>query len=168
MSWGLYYKKFSGEIIEINSDKDLLGHCTNLVNGQRLVFIVDCPNHEGSIRIQIGKESQPFVQVINSEHARSSTNQSKQVTVEEVQVNSDSGLNIKAEYDSGVANIGVNIEEENEGEDPEPEFITHQTFDEICVNVEGLTDDEDDELQAARDKVRASWSTKEKKYRWWG
>ncbi|EEF48010.1 conserved hypothetical protein [Ricinus communis] len=33
-------------------------------------------------------------------------------------------------------------------------FSTHQTFDEICVNMSCMTNDEDNELQAARDKVR--------------
>ena len=31
---GLYYKKLGGKIIEINDDKDLLGHCTNLVRAE--------------------------------------------------------------------------------------------------------------------------------------
>ena len=58
--------------------------------------------------------------------------------------------------------FGFNIQDENECDDPKPEFVAHQTFDEIFVNVEGLTNDEDDELQDARDKVIASWSTKKR------
>ena len=47
----------------------------------------------------------------------------------------------------------VEVENDAEVEDLKPEFVKHKTFDEICVNVVCLTDDE---LQAARENVRES------------
>ena len=50
----------------------------------------------------------------------------------------------------------VEVENDAEVEDLELEFVKHKTFDEICVNVACLTDDDDDEFQAARENVRES------------
>ena len=53
----LYYKKIGWEIVEINDDKELLGVCPNLVHGQILCFIVDCPKYDGNSGIHMGMES---------------------------------------------------------------------------------------------------------------
>ncbi|EEF32360.1 conserved hypothetical protein [Ricinus communis] len=94
--------------------------------------------------------AQPFVAVVQNKEHRTNTFGSIE-TIEDI---IDEGVEGGSKRGS---NIEVPVGGFNEEDEILPEFVRHQKFDDIRINVDGLTDDEDEDLQAIGQKARESW-----------